>query len=168
MEEMRFIDPSDFQLCEMDTDSAYMAISAPHLDDIIKPHLRDEYQREKSSWFPRDDTPDHRAYDKRTPGLFKVEWAGDGIVALCSKTYYCFGEKDKAVCKGLNKKTNDITKMNYLEALENQRAGEGVNRGFRMRSDGMYTYEQVKTAFTYFYPKRRVADDGVSTTYLDL
>ena len=30
-------------------------------------------------------------YDKRTPGLFKVEWEGLGIVSLCSKTYYCFG-----------------------------------------------------------------------------
>ena len=25
-------------------------------------------------WFPRHDTPEHAAYDKRKPGLFKVEW----------------------------------------------------------------------------------------------
>ena len=165
---LRFIHPSDFQLCEMDTDSAYLAISSERLEDIIQPHLRDEYQREKSSWFPRDDTAANRAFDKRTPGLFKIEWEGDGIVALCSKSYYCFGAQDKVSCKGINKKTNDITKRRYLQTLETQQVGEGVNRGFRMRQDGMHTYHQVKTAFTYLYPKRKVAADGVSTTYLDI
>jgi hypothetical protein len=43
---------------------------------------------EKKNWFPRDDTPEHAAYDKRTPGLFKTEFTGDGMIALCSKTYY--------------------------------------------------------------------------------
>ena len=43
---------------------------------------------------PRTDTPEHKAYDKRTPGLFKVKWKGKGIIGLCSKTYYCFGAKD--------------------------------------------------------------------------
>ena len=165
---LKFIDPSDFQLCEMDTDSAYMAISAQRLEDIIKPHLRDQFQREKSSWFPRDDTPAHRAFDKRTPSLFKVEWEGDGIVALCSKTYYCFGDQDKASCKGINKRTNNISKRRYLDTLQTQQAGQGVNRGFRMREDGMHTYRKVKTAFTYLYPKRKVSADGVTTTYLDL
>lgn len=37
------------------------------------------------------DTPEHKAYDKRTPGLFKEEWSGEGIIGLSSKTYYCFG-----------------------------------------------------------------------------
>ena len=35
----QFCDRSDFQLCEMDTDSLYMAISADGLDDIIKPEF---------------------------------------------------------------------------------------------------------------------------------
>ena len=63
---------------------------------------------------PRTDTPEHKAYDKRTPGLFKVEWEGKSIIGLCSKTYYCFGAKDKFSCKGVNKKCNDISKDKYL------------------------------------------------------
>ncbi|XP_071797162.1 uncharacterized protein [Asterias amurensis] len=165
---LKFIDPSDFQMCEMDTDSAYLAISGENLDDVIKPDMKQQYLEEKHQWFPREDTAEHRSYDKRTPGLFKVEWEGDGIVALCSKTYYCFGTKNKISCKGLNKLGNDITKQRYMDVLESQKAGEGVNRGFRMRRAGMYTYEQTKTAFTYMYPKRKVASDGVTTTYLDL
>ena len=60
--------------------------------------------------------------DKRTPGLFKVEWEGDGIIiiiiiiiiSLCSKTYYCFEDgKDKFSCKGVNKKNNVINKDKY-------------------------------------------------------
>jgi hypothetical protein len=27
-------------------------------------------------------------YDTRTPRLFKLEYSGDGIIALCSKMYY--------------------------------------------------------------------------------
>ncbi|XP_071793479.1 uncharacterized protein [Asterias amurensis] len=165
---VKFVHPHDFQMCEMDTDSAYLAISGENLDDVIKPDMKHQYLEEKHLWFPREDTAEHRSYDKRTPGLFKVEWEGDGIVALCSKTYYCFGTKNKISCKGLNKLGNDITKQRYMDVLESQKAGEGVNRGFRMRGDGMYTYEQTKTAFTYMYPKRKVATDGVTTTFLEL
>ena len=32
----------------------------------------------------------------------------------------------------------------------------------------MYTYEQVKDVFSYFYPKSYVLTDGVSTTPLDI
>ncbi|KAI8515563.1 hypothetical protein Bbelb_063760 [Branchiostoma belcheri] len=78
-ETMKLIDVSDFQYCEMDTDSAYIAISADRLEDVIKPHMRERYENEKHLWFPRTDTPENAAYDKRTPGLFKEEWAGDGI-----------------------------------------------------------------------------------------
>ena len=104
----------------------------------------------------------------RTPGLFKVEWEGQGIVGLCSKTYYCFGAKDKFPCKGVNKKCNEINKANYLQVLLTQQNSSGVNRGFRVVNNTMYTYDQVRDAFSYFYPKRKVWADGVSTTSLDI
>ncbi|KAJ8042582.1 hypothetical protein HOLleu_09367 [Holothuria leucospilota] len=92
----KFVDPSDFQYCEMDTDSAYLAISGESLESVIKPDMRALFEAEKHLWFPRTDTPEHKQFDKRTPGLFKLEWEGDGIVALNSKCYYCFGsEKEK-------------------------------------------------------------------------
>ena len=82
---------SDFEYCEMDTDSAYIAISGECLEDLVKPEMMHEFELDKSNWFPRTDTAEHAKYDKRTPGLFKVEWEGNGIISLCSKTYYCFG-----------------------------------------------------------------------------
>ena len=39
-----------------------------------------EFEHDKCNWFSRTDTLEHAEYDKRTPGLFKVEWEGEGII----------------------------------------------------------------------------------------
>ena len=150
------------------TDSAYIAISGESIEHLVKLELRAEFQKNKFSWFPTTDTQEHATYDKRTPGLFKVEWEGDGIVALCSKTYYCWGTKDKFSCKGVNKRTNDINKEKYINVLLTKRSGPGTNRGFRVMNNSMYTYTQVRDAFSYFYPKRKVLEDRVTTIPLDI
>ena len=105
-----YLDLADFEMCEMDTDSAYITIGGNSVENLVKPELRAKLERDVNNWFPRTDTAEHKAYDKRKPGLFKVEWEGQGIVGLCSKTYYCFGAKDTFSCKGVNKKCNEINK----------------------------------------------------------
>ena len=97
-------------ICSMDTDSAYMALSTESLEQVIRPHLKQKFEGEKHPWIPRSDTPEHAAFDKRNPGLFKEEYSGDGIVALWGKTYYRFVHSDKFSCKGVNK--NWMTLMN--------------------------------------------------------
>ena len=96
-----YVDRSDFEYCEMDTDSAYMAISGSSLEDIIKPEMKAEYDLglrgycvdmnieadNQHHWFPRTCCSVHAKYDKRTPGLFKLEYQGDEMIGLCSKTY---------------------------------------------------------------------------------
>ena len=119
-------------------------------------------------WLPRDDTPEHAAYDKRTPGLFKVEWCGDGFVGLNSKTYYCWGSaKDKYSCKGISK-INSINKDKYLNILKTKQRDSGVNRGFRMVKNLVLTYSQFRDGFSYFYPKRKVLADGIHTVPLEI
>ncbi|XP_072043754.1 uncharacterized protein [Amphiura filiformis] len=164
-----FVDRSNFQYVEMDTDSAYIALAGESLEELVKPELRERFHKEKHQWFPRTDTLANAAHDKRTPGLFKVEWEGQGIVALCSKTYYCFGGKDKFSCKGVNKQCNKdiITKDLYLEVLRSKQSASGTNKGFRVQDNSIYTYTQSRAGFTYFYPKRNVLEDGITTTYLD-
>ena len=76
----KYVDRSDFQYIEMDTDSAYLALSGAKLDDVIKPHMKEEYERDKYNWFPNETTKELKAYNKRTPGLFKV----DLKVTLCT------------------------------------------------------------------------------------
>lgn len=38
----QFVDRTDFEFMEMDTDSAYFAISESSLSDVIKPHLKEK------------------------------------------------------------------------------------------------------------------------------
>ena len=183
----RYLERPLFQYCEMDTDSAYLALAGESVDDLVTPELREHYFRYRSQWLPSECCVDHeseyvrcrlaghpwigsasccvarKAYDKRTPGLFKVEWSGDGFVGLCSKTYYCFGPTDKYSTKGLSKRHNEIDKDAFLEVLTNRRSGSGKNRGFRVNHSSVLTYVQERAALTYFYAKRVVLEDGVST-----
>ena len=184
----RYVERPLFQ----DTDSAYLALAGESVDALVTPTLRDHYFRHRSEWLPSECCDEHRdeyvrcrlvdrswvgdgecckarrAFDKRTPGLFKVEWSGDGFVGLCSKTYYCFGTTDKYSTKGLSKRHNTIDKEAFLEVLTNRRSGGGTNRGFRVHHSTVMTYVQERAALTYFYAKRVVYEDGLSTGPVDV
>ena len=67
----------------MDTDSKYQGITAENVEDLIKPELREEFERNKHNWFV---TP-LASQGKRIPGLFKVEFKGNKMIGLCSKSY---------------------------------------------------------------------------------
>ena len=147
---------------------AYIALSADTLEEVMKPDQRHVYDIVRKNWFPRTDTPEHAAYDKRTPGLFKEEYSGDGMIALCSKTYYCLGKEDKFSCKVINKRTNQITKEKYMDDLLSKKSVSSTNGGFRSMDNQVFTYSQKRTGFSYFYPKRIVLADGVSTAPLEI
>ena len=188
----KYVRRCDYQYCQMDTDSAYMAISGETLEDVVVEELREDFYREWDQWFPAEvcdlhkeewvlkkvyripmskDLPSccsrRRVHDKRTPGLFKLEWSGDGIIALCSKTYMCFSNGGsgghKVSTKGLSKRTNNIRKEEMLSVLRTTKPVAGCNRSFRMHQGQMYTYTQVKHGLSFFYGKRRVLEDFVST-----
>jgi len=138
----------------MDTDSAYIAFSG-NFEDVIKADLKQHFEENKHKWLGRDDTEEHKLYDKRTPGLFKVEYEGDGIIALASKMYYCFGDTtDKFSSKGINQKQNEITKQRYLQALQGDDTQLFQNKGFRVKQNQMTTYSQQKTGMKLFNDKR--------------
>ena len=90
------------------------------------------------------------------------------MIALCCKTYYCFGPEEKFSCKGIDKRTNAITKTTYMDVLLSKQSGSGTNRGFRLVDNQVYTYLQERAGFSYFYPKRKVLEDGVSTAPLEI
>ena len=46
--------------------------------------------------------------------------------------------------------------------------GTSLATVFRVMNNKMCTYIHVKNAFSYFYPKRKVLKDGVSTIPLDI
>ena len=53
----------------MDTDSAYMALTDDFFN-LIKDDMKEEFNKEKHYWFPRNDTLENKLFDRRTPGLF--------------------------------------------------------------------------------------------------
>ena len=110
----KYLHRSDFQMCEMDMDSAYIAISGESVENLVKPELKAEFEATKCNWFPRMDAPEHKAYDKRTPGLFKVEWEGQGIIGLCSKTTTVLGPKISLVVRVSIRNAMTLTKINTL------------------------------------------------------
>lgn len=147
----RYFDRRDFELIQMDTDSSYMGISAERLEDIVRPELRAEFEAKKNKW------------SGRTPGLFKLESEGSGIIALCSKCYYTDeqeSEQTKYRTKGMSKRHNNITWQRVKAALGGS-TDRAENRGIRMINGWMVTYEQQKLGLSAYYDKRWVLPDGV-------
>lgn len=178
-----YFDRSDFEYLEMDTDITYIAFSNENpFDELIKPHMVEHYKDHRSEWFPRDGTEDHRGYDMFTPDLFKKEWQEHGMISLSSKNYMCFNptgldakgnpNKEKLSAKGVQKNKNaSILKPSEFKRIINERTTiKATNMGFRVckKTKGMVTYYQLKTGINYWYDKRKVLPDGISTVALDI
>ena len=112
---------------------------------------------------------------KRTPGLFKVEFKGDKMIGLCSKSY-CTESfatdttpgQVKFSMKGVNKGQFKNPMSHYEHVLTSMENFRACNSGIRAKDQSMVTYKQNKNALTYFYPKRKVLEDGRSTVPLDI
>ncbi len=163
-----YVARSDFEYIEMDTDSAYMAISAPCLDDIIKPDYREEFQRGLSGmcddvynspehrWLPRTCCANHAEFDKRTPGLFKKEFEGHEMVGLCSKTYVVSGGTEtKFSSKGVSKRFVEQPMAIYKDVLTTQNSHSGLNKGFRVKNNKMFSYHKTRCGFRISTPKEK-------------
>ena len=182
----KYFNRKDFQYVTMDTDSAYFATSGD-FESIVLPSKRQKFYCEYDKWFVPPFCASHKSdfiecklknkswdlkqccqaafnYHKRSPGLFKQEFKGNGIVALNSKTYFCFGnDGDKLSTKGLSKRQNNLQKKDFLHVLQNKKIVSGTNRGIVRKNNKMLTYCQVKKGLNFFYAKRVVLKDRVST-----
>ena len=190
---LKFIDKKKFELCEMDTDSLYFSLSEKNLDSAVYPHMRKQYFTERHLWLPSEscDIPHHREnyiacktnnfpwlplpccknrllFDKRTPGLFKIEWEGDRMTSLNSKSYSGEGDTVKVSCKGVIQKQNPLNLESYNNVLHTGATHMVTNKGFKVVDHHMVTYTQVKKGLNYQYIKRKICSDGVSTIPLDI
>ena len=181
----KYLSRDDFQYIEMDTDSAYMALTGD-FESLVIPEMRENFEAERSKWLLRNDTLENTAYDKRVPGLFKPEFIGKGIVALASKTYFVkgFDGKDKFSCKGIQKAHNnsEIQFEKYKSVLFDNAPSLVTNKGMRILNDKqvnntktdanqnrrIYGYSIQKVGLSAKYDKRVVLDDRVSTVPLNL
>ena len=166
----KYLDRSDYQYMEMDTDSAYIAL-AGDFEDLVKPELKEDFYKNYHKWFPRKDTEENAAYDKRTPCLFKIEFEGIAMVALCSKMYYVVGYgKDKFSCKGMQHCNNKVRTsfLAYKDVLNSGKHNKCTNRGFRFINKEIVTYQTSKIGLSNIYVKGVVMDDGDHIRPLDI
>ena len=171
---------------EMDTDSLYIAFARDTIDECVKPELRGQWDKVKWQWFSCKFQTEINfdgqyaisiaQWDKRTPGKFKLEYNGDGMAAINSKVYNIWGETDedgnptpKISCKGTQQKRNELLKVHFLDILNTTESHPVENAGFIRDGKGtIKTYTQKKVGMSYFYGKRKVLADGVTTTHLDI
>ena len=169
---------------ECDTDSLYIAFARDSMDKCVKPEYKEQWYREKWNFFSnsRDKTEidfDGRKipfsqWDKCTPGKYKPEFEGDGMLCLNSKVYHIWGrDKDgkeifKTSCKGGQQKRNNFVKEIFIKTLETHKPYYIENAGFIRDELETKTYTQTKKVLGYFYTKRKVLSDDVSTTHLDI
>ena len=96
-------------------------------------------------------------------GKFHSEYDGEGFIGLSSKSYYCKGDKDKFSAKGVNRRTNKIGFDHFKAVLTSRSSHRVRNSGFKFVNHTAFTYNQGKTGLGYFYGKRVVGADGIST-----
>jgi hypothetical protein len=177
----KFIPRNKFQLLQCDTDSMYFGIASETLDQVIKPEFIEEYKRKiegecndcqidaSDHWFPRSCCKEHAKYDSRKPGLFKLEYSGDLFYGLCSKTYFVGNGKEyKFSSKGISKSRVKDPLNTFKNVLETKQSSGAPNMGFICKNNSMFTYKQNRDGFAYFYCKRQIQDDGISTIPLQL
>ena len=96
------------------------------------------------------------------------------MICLNSKVYHIWGkdkegkEITKTSCKGTQKRQNILVKENFFSVLQNQIPHDVKNAGFIRDGLTTKTYTQTKKELGYFYAKRKVLADGMTTTHLDI
>jgi len=132
-------------------------------NELIKPELRDEFELNKTKWFILNN------YDKRTPGLFKIEFTGIGAIALCSKAYYVWSnDKFKYSSKQVQKCRAKFNNEQYYNCLNLKQYITCNNMGFRKHNGQIKTYIQNKVGLTPIYTKGVVLNNGVNIASLNL
>ena len=56
-----FVDRTEYQCCKMDTDSLYLALATPSLEEAIKPSKRKEFYSTYHHWFPSESCSTRRS-----------------------------------------------------------------------------------------------------------
>lgn len=183
---VKFLSFDSFALIQCDTDSLYLSLSGNNLYTTVEVEKRKEFVNEYESWMARQYCTKHKKkffktvfsekewkpkecckmaakYYLRQPGLFHLENVSQGVIALCSKCYYCYGDTPKCSAKGVNKTQNKLTEHDYKQVLTHKTISSATNMGMRVRGEKMYTYTQRKKGLNYFYGKRLVQSDHVTT-----
>lgn len=110
-------------------------------------------------WIQQDCSKAVNRQDSRTPGLFKEKFSGAAMVAL----------KDIRLLDHTHKGgLNTLEGETYKQVLATRNPYIGTNIGFRFIDNSMHTYRQEHAGLPYYYRKRQVSTNCVSTKPLNL
>ena len=171
----KYFSRQDFELCYMETDSFYLAMSSDSLEEIVRPEMKQAYEAGKKNWVATG------KFSERTPGLFKPEFLGTRGVWLTAKCYLVQNEakQNKHSCKGVSQKHNDLHFQRYKVVLdvflktrretelEEKDIDKAKNVDLRIYDQGVVTDEQNKLRLSAYYDKRYVLADRIHTRPLD-
>ncbi len=87
-----------------------------------------------------------KEYNKRTPGLFKVEFEGNSIYDLCSKLYFVEGVAKPLDPKKEEEKAKKKADPNYLEDDEEEKKDKHSCKGIQKRQN-----EQTRIGSMVYY-----------------
>ena len=100
------------------------------------------------------------------------------MICLNSKVYHIWSDKvnpksgkvyAKTSCKGVQKRRNELVREDFLSIIQNPEKKHIIeNAGFIRDGLETRTYLQTKKGLNYWYVKRKVLEDGVTTTHLDI
>ena len=166
----KYFDPKLFSILQTDTDSATIAFAKENFEDAVKPHKKEDYEKQKYKFLVDDSSKSRYDYFKREPLKFKVEQEGTCFVGLSSKCYFIGKGKTKSeqetvkvATKGVQKERNKslLNKKSFLKALETHEGVEIENISFRTRpgqkhkDPHMYTAKVKKIGLQPFDSKRK-------------
>lgn len=112
----------------MDSDSAYMALTS-ELQDVIKPHMHEEFWTNFGSWFPRKYCEQHHTSFVDTM-LQNHQWSMSNV-------------DDKYRSKGLSRRQNKLTREQFMVVLKSTHSVTGQNTSFRKMDHSIFTYSQL-------------------------
>ncbi|KAG2883864.1 hypothetical protein PC117_g25932 [Phytophthora cactorum] len=155
-----YFDRSDFQYQEVDTDSAYIAFSFDNpFQDCIKPDLREHFNSTSMigshvitarMWLSLIVVP--LVYSRMNDESYKVKVSAKGVQ------------------QGRGRNNHVLSPKGFETVVQDRITLQGTNKGFRLSNEtkSIITYSQTKTALSYFYDKRRVLEDDITSVPLDI
>ena len=94
----------------------------------------------KQPWLLKPCCAERLKFDKRMPCLFMLEFQGDKILSLCSKSYICVSAKERKLAhKGVNAKLNNLHFIHYENVLTGSTQIMTTNKGIRVWGETIIT-----------------------------
>ena len=125
----KYLIRSCFELILTDTDSLYIAFARQQWIDMVKARYRPEFLRQRDNWLVPEKNAVNFYQLKRQRGLFKLEFEGQGVIALGPKLYIAYGwQETKRACKGVQKLHNSLRREEFWSVLLNHTAIQGMKK----------------------------------------